>query len=295
MELQRYSHGVYCLRDELPYAQAIRQLIVHRQYATLPRAEKTANTNRRYRLHAFEFPPAGKRLMLKTAAIDPAYPLIWKLGLFGTGLVYDYTRIAFEGALTLERAGVATIRAVAYWTYRRSLFDKESHFLYEVVEAQGSVGQYQRDLGPVPTPEEQHRLSRWVEQMAHITRRLHEAGVRHGDIHGGNFLIGSSVADDSADRRLYLIDTDRVSRAWIRQPTIKRVLDLRCLRRLGFDEQGRRFFLRCYLGDNYRERWWWVLEFWRLRRFVPRKLLKRWRRRHRKGVQLAQPRPRPRR
>lgn len=296
MELQRYSHGVYRLRDDLPYAIAVRDFIVGRRYANLPQAKPIANTNRRYRLRAFDCAPAGKRLMLKTAAIDPGYPLLWKIGLFATDLVNDYAKTAFNGALALEQAGIATIRPVAYWTYRSSIFDRESHFLYEVVKAVGTVGQYQRSLGSVPEPAQQRRFSQLVERMAHITRRMHDAGVRHGDIHGGNFLMNPGGGETGVkDIQLYLIDTDRVSRPWIRQPAIKRILDLRCLRRLGFDEPGRRYFLRCYLGEDDYETsgvaCWRVLEFWRLRRFVPRKLLKRWRRRHRLDIPLAQPRP----
>ena len=43
---------------------------------------------------------------------------------------------------------------------------------------------------------------------------------------------------------------------------IKTCFDLHCLRRLDFDDDGVRFFLKHSMGDDYPRIWWWSLKFW---------------------------------
>jgi len=61
---------------------------------------------------------------------------------------------------------------------------------------------------------------------------------------------------------LYVIDTDKVSKSRIRQPFLKRMLDLKSLKPIHLDPHERRVFLKKYLKEEYSEFWLRVFEFW---------------------------------
>ncbi|MGH8495135.1 MAG: lipopolysaccharide kinase InaA family protein [Gammaproteobacteria bacterium] len=281
MPEQTYQHGVYCVLDEVPYASSVRSFIETQAFRDICRCEPFATSNRRNKLYAFDFEPAGRRLVVKVSAVDPGLQWRRRASLFLTSLAKNYPRASFAGARILSEAGIPGAAAVAYWTYRPSFRRLEGYYLYEEIPARTSVHRFRVDIGAEPTARDRRAFERMVEEIAEIARALHSNGIRHGALELGNFLVdfGNGAprprSDEEAENpRLYLIDTDRVSKARILQPFLKRILDINCLRRLDFDRQGRRAFLRHYLGEDYSPGWEHVLELWRLRRFRLRSWLR---------------------
>ncbi|CAN5218159.1 hypothetical protein BH24PSE2_BH24PSE2_02920 [soil metagenome] len=281
MAEQAYRYGVYCVRSETPYADSVRQFIEQLDFRDRTQYEVISTTDRRNKLYSFFFPPASRRLVMKVSTVDPELSRWRRAALFMTSLAKNYPRASFAGAQILEKAGIPGATAVAYWTFRPDFKRLDGYYLYEEIPAQTSVHRYRMSIGESPTRFERRAFERMVDKVADIARKLHASGVRHGALELGNFLVdfgnGTSRPLDDADAddpALYLIDTDRVSKIRIRQPFIKRILDMNCLRRLDFDREGRRAFLRRYLRDDYSQGWWRVFELWRLRRFRLRRWLR---------------------
>ncbi len=287
---QRYDKGNYHLREDLPYTEAVRDLIVTQSFRDYETTRLHVHPGRkRSVLFTFHFPPAEKELVMKVARTTGDYPLSRRIELYLKSLFNDYSKAAFEGALALEEAGIATGRPVAYWTCRTSLLKKESYFLYEKIEAECTARELRSRVATGGTPEDQQAVSSLEEQMSQITRRLHGHGLRHGDIHSENFLVslasaaGAEPQQSSPELSLYLIDTDRVTRTRLSIPVVKRFFDLRCLCKLDFSDDERKQFLKRYLGDDYSPFWWRVLTFWRNGGFGLSARRKRRKARSRKG------------
>jgi len=278
---QSYKHGVYCIREDVPYADAVRGFIESFDFRDRTLYEAIPTNNRRNTLYAFHFPPANRRLVVKIFSVDPALSPRRRAALFMTNLAKNYPRASFAGARILEQAGIPGARAVAYWTFRPDFQHMDGYYLYEEIPAKTSVHRFRESIRGRPSELERRAWDRMIDEIAHISRDLHEKNIRHGALELGNFLVdfGNHGARprneaDADNARLYLIDTDRVSKARIRIPGLKRFLDLNCLRRLDFDREGRRAFVGRYLGEHYSTAWWYVLELWRLRRFRLRKWLR---------------------
>lgn len=205
---------------------------------------------------------------MKVTKLDPRESLWRKIDWYQRKLRKNYAEIAFRGALRLENAGIDTGKPVAFWSYGTSWWNEESYFLYEHVDA-GRIGRYNKSALSVTWRFEQLIFRCMVEKTIAMVRRLHAHGLRHGDIHSGNALVdfdpeGCTLNEHAISSRLrvYLIDTDHVSKAGVTLPGIKPFFDLRCLHCIDFHAYGRRCFLKNYLGGDYRVWWWWVLNFW---------------------------------
>ncbi|MBA3563961.1 MAG: hypothetical protein H0W33_08130 [Gammaproteobacteria bacterium] len=281
MSEQSYRFGVYWVRDDIPYAESVRKFIEQFDFRDRTQFEPLQTTNRRNKLFAFYFAPADRRMVVKISSVDPDLSRRRRAALFMTSLAKNYPRASFAGARILEQAGIPGATAVAYWTFRPDFRRMDGYYLYEEVPAQTSVYRFRESVRGEPSALERHAYERMIDEIADITRNMHDQGIRHGALELGNFLVdfgnGTPRPADEADAdgpKLYLIDTDRVSRARIRQPFFKRVLDFNCLRRLDFDREGRRVFVQRYLGPDYSPGWWRLLELWRIRRFRLKKWLR---------------------
>ena len=261
MRSQHYAQGHYCIREGLPFASELERYIRKLDFLGISESFRinVASQRKRHRLYVFSFAPAGFRVVMKVDTVDARYSRLRQLELRIAGLIRDGLKRSYLGSLALEQAGIPSIRPLAQWTYRRSLLSRDSYFLYEAIETDEGVKTYRDRIAQDLNPERYANFTRLVEMMAQLTRRLHDAGLRHGDIVTGNFLIFGHERDAHGElaigdrTRLYLIDTDHIQRARISFAPIKRFFDLRCLRRLDFDDEGVRFFLRRYLGTEQAE------------------------------------------
>jgi hypothetical protein len=140
--------------------------------------------------------------------------------------------------------------------------------LYEKRSAISSVLDVASDVANDPAPDKQAKLNAIIDRMSDITRSLHDNRFRHDDIAIGNFLVEleDETAPESDPVRRYnvaMIDTDHITYSHMQPAWLKRVFDLRDLRRLNLDVDGQHRFIKRYLGDDYSEKWWNVYKFWK--------------------------------
>lgn len=270
MRKTRYSGGKLIVRDDLSYSAAVHELITSLQFLNVraQAAERLPVTGRRNRVYRFYFAPANRWLVMKVTRLDQNERLWRKLDWYQRRLRKDYAEVAYRGALRLERAGIGTGRAVAFWSYGASRLHRESYFLYEHVEGT-AIAQHHERIRGLPRPFRRLISTCAIEKTIQMTRRLHAHGLRHGDIHSRNMLVDFNPRGCPRNRRailsrlrVFLIDTDHVRVAGMKVSVVKRFFDLRCLHSMDFHQYGRRPFLQAYLDQDYRIWWWWVLKFW---------------------------------
>jgi hypothetical protein len=269
LERGRYSHGWFLIRRDQPESARVKDFILDREFLAVPEARRIPTHNKRYRVWSLRIVPFEHEFIMKATWNNPAYRPLRRLNVMLSNRLRCYSGRALLGALALERAGVATIRPLACWRHRCAWWAAgESFLLYEKVPAQYSVRDFR--LNKMRLPEERHRavVDMLIDKLADIMAAIHGNGLRHDDTASGNFLVRSEghaagTADLRGDCVVTVIDTDHVAES--RWPTafLRRFFALRCLRRLDFDEAGRRRFLERYFGEDYREFWWRVHEFWR--------------------------------
>lgn len=229
-------------------------------------------------LQVFCLPGDGRSVVLKkTSANASGLPWSRKLEVWFKAVHRNYARTAFMGSLALYCAGIPTPRPLAWWTSRTGLA-KESYYLYEKLSAEGTLSEkLQRiwmERGHAGTDE----ASELIALMACLTRKMHKARIRHGDIVSHNFLVCKHQS------QLALIDTDHVQPAKYWWPEIvQKFIGLHCLRRLDFSAEGQRFFLAKYLGREVTLQDWLAFRFWYLGGFS----FSRWFKRLRKWLRGA--------
>lgn len=224
----------------------------------------------RNRLYEFRLPQIRRKVVMKVSRIDPRYRLSRKIDLFVTGLYKDYNEVGFHGATALHAAGLPVAEPLAFWTRRRGLFDKRSYFLYRKTPGQTSVGELLRETaGDV-----KDRNRRVAEKLVAVLKRIHAANLRHGDFHTNNVQMHfprpdapgktpKEIAEDVSDAVYYLLDYDKVSKAGITAPWIKKIRDLKDLSLLFVPGVGDEELLEMYLGEAPPPRWSRVFRFWR--------------------------------
>jgi hypothetical protein len=266
--MKRYEKGELLVHPQLDCRGALEAYISKLEFLDLSEEMRLPTHNKRYRVYSFHLPAAGRDVILKVSWANPAYGWARRLNIRLLQWFKDYARIAFLGALSLDRIGIRTITPLAHWRHVVSPFNVESYLLYEKRPAISSVLDLVRDVECDPSGGKREALDGVIDLMADMVRRMHDRGFRHDDIAVGNFLLeqGQPSAPETAPAcryRVAMIDTDHVTLSRLPRGKVKRFFDLRDLRRLNFDEAGRRRFLQHYLADDFSERWWGVYMFWR--------------------------------
>ncbi len=258
MRSGRYCAGQYLVRADSARAELLESYILEARFLDVSEDNRLYSHNKRYRVYCLKPRWLDSEVILKISWASPDYKFWRRANIIVSQLFKNYSRSAFEGALMLARAGINTINPLACWTYNRSVLRRESYFMYEKLPAEYSI----RD---VRLKAEGGNTSygllfdEFVEKMARLVAGMHERGLRHDDMASGNIL----VQKEGDSYRLAVIDTDHISVNHVPFSVLKLFFDLKCMRRLDFDEETRRRFLRLYLGADYSERWWPVMEFWR--------------------------------
>ena len=228
---------------------------------------RTRNT-----LQVFPLPGDGRTVVLKKNSGRTA-GLVWprKVEVLLRNIFKNYARTAFQGSLALHIADVPTPKPLAWWS-KGSWRTKDSYFLYEDLAAKATLSKYLQKIWQEKGDPAAKEASDLISAMAHLTRKMHAAGIRHGDIVTHNFL----VCDNNSF--LALIDTDHVRPGHVFLPEpVRRFFDLRCLRRLDLSPFGQRYFLSGYFNREVRWADWLAFRFWYLGGFGFRRWLKRFR------------------
>ena len=288
---QSYESGRLFVRPGLSYRDAIVGFVESRQFLKTGSFESIKVANRRNQLFRVRLDGLPRPLIMKINWINPEFPLTRRVALFLNNRFKNYPRRGYYGALALEQAAISGMRAIAYWNHLPWSMQESGYFLYEEIDADCSIIEYQIFASRETSSTQQQVFNKLIERTADMVRQLHLSNLRHGSIELGNFLVEFGCGMDAADAdaasaaRLYLIDTDRMTRVKIKVSLIKTIFDIRDLCRMGFDATGRKYFLRCYLNEKYSDHWQQVLEFWHLRHIGDEK--EYWKRRS----DLAQPQP----
>lgn len=164
-------------------------------------------------------------------------------------------RREFETAVELARRDVSTARPVALGEEIRGVSVGENFLITESLVETCTLHEFlDRHLMQFPPKEQSTLRRRLTLSLARFTAAAHDAGVYHGDLHGGNVLLSlNSFSEKPLDRRLpklHLIDTSdiRFSAPLNRADTIDSLIILFS----DFATRSRRLeplrFWRAYLG-----------------------------------------------
>ncbi len=263
-----YEKGRLLVHHDLDCRGALEAYISKLEFLELPEENRLYTHNKRYRVYAFHLVAAERDVILKVSWANPEYGFARRLNIQILQWFKNYSKIAFFGALALQKIGIRTITPLAYWSYARTPLNVDSYFLYEKRPAISSALDVARDIAADPTPDNKAKLNAIIDRISDITRCLHEHRFRHDDIAIGNFLVelGDETAPESDPVRRYnvaMIDTDHITFSHMRPAWLKRFFDLRDLRRLNLDLEGQQRFIKRYLGKNYSEKWWSVYKYWK--------------------------------
>ena len=215
---------------------------------------------------------------MKTCHPTPEYKWLRQFELALRQHLRDYNKTAFLGCRMMYLAEIPVARPFAYWNSRRSLFDQTSYFLYEKVASDCSLDEWCKTIrqskGQSGHDDVAALLKAAKAKAMKIVKAMHDAGFRHGDPHGNNFLVNPPTTkkllpSDIEKTPYYLIDYDHCTRASVRFPPVKRFFDLRELRRISIDGVGPHQMLDVYLDDRHSRYAHAVLEFWRRGGFNP--------------------------
>lgn len=272
MRFKRFRGGRLLVRPCEPESVRIEEYISRQEFLSVPEDAQLETHNKRFRVCNLRISGIPeKRFMMKMSRVNPAYPPLRRANVWFSEAFGDAGWRALRGAVALEKAGVATLRALACWRYRRGWHAPRSYLLYERIPASFSIRDYRLAVAAGKPWARQATLNRLVDAMADILAGMLRQGLRHDDVASGNFLV--RLRGDEPD--VWLIDTDHVSRIRWSSPFMTRFFTLRSLRRLDLKGNDLDRFLSRYLGGDDGPFWRGVYRFWHKGLYKPRKLLQR--------------------
>jgi hypothetical protein len=206
-----------------------------------------------------EIPVPGTEhvLLLKEQRINPEYPLNRQISFYLRNYVKHYGRQAYRGAELLRAAGIPTPEPIGYWKNRHGMFRYTSCYLVKKDSASVNAKQY------LLSKEEEckKRNSTVIREMALLARRIHDAGLLHGDLVANNYLV-TSISPDGESASLTVVDTDHTIKNPFPLSIGGRLLSMRCFRRWHLSLEEQRLFLREYFAGEYHPCWELAIKFW---------------------------------
>ena len=149
-------------------------------------------------------------------------------------------RKEWENLLTFRRLGIPAATLVGYGLERRFGYFLRGALVTEEVPGTADLATLARERDP------RLRDRRWVasvsQQIAEITRTLHDAGFAHNDLKWRNLLV-----DDSARPTVCLIDCPSGNYWWGVFLAYRKIKDLACLDKVAKHQLSRTQRLRFYL------------------------------------------------
>ena len=265
----RHDTGQYIIAGNEPCAEDIRDWILKggfRQY------EKQAlrfglRGRSKNKLYSFHLPETGCEVVMKTCHPAPEYKWPRQFELALRQYFRDYNKTAFLGCRMMYLAEIPVACPFAYWNVRRSFFDQTSYFLYQKIQSDYSLNEWCKTIRQSGYDNAADLIEAVKAKAIKVVKAMHDAGFRHSDPHGNNFLVkpvttASLLPCDIEKTAYYLIDYEHCTRATIQIPLIKRFFDLREFRRIHIDEAGPHQLLDIYLDGKQSRYAHAILEFW---------------------------------
>ena len=281
---KRYTYGKLAINEDIPCRESIERWIRETHFLRYETSEFRLDkkSRKRNRLYCFHSENVACNVVMKVSEISKDYTLGRRINLHATSLFKDYNYNSYAASIQLIKAGIDTLKPIAYWTYKTSLLGYKSYFLYEKIESGLSVTELCNAIISTRTGNKNEMIDTITDRCIAIVQKTHASNIRHGDPHGGNILtnldrnrIDDLSVEDIKRARFVLIDNDRCVPARISTPVVKRFYDLKCLARFNVCRVPQENLLRRYLGDGYAAPWGYVLRFWKTGGFSLRKRLSR--------------------
>lgn len=274
----KYKHGEYMVAKSADNAAQLETWIRQTRFKDFecPPYRRDNPGRARNNIYIFQCPGTPKWQVMKVSHISPRYKLARRIDLFLTSLYKDYAKVSFLGAQRFYACGLPVARPLAFWTFKEGLFNKRSYFLCEKVTGEQSVYAWlkktQADSADKATPANEDIITIAAKMVA-VARRIHDCGLRHNDLHTGNFFLHFPAERDLATAELCLLDYDKSSAAKIRLPWVKQFFDLSELRGLCIRGISDTQVLTMYLGRAPSTWHLRVMKFWDNGGFSVRKRL----------------------
>ena len=267
-----YTRGRYLVHprhaDNPALQEWIKQLQFEHQECAANRMR--LHSRKRNRLYSFYLPAVDKEVVLKVSQISGRYRWYRRLNLLLLSLIKNYSLNAYYGAIGLEKINANSIKVIAHWTCKKSGKNagKKSYLLYEKINATLSVFELCNQISK-SHPDAEKITMQIASSLAGIIRHIHKNNIRHGDPHAGNFLLCSPLDGikrlspaSVSQMKFALIDLDKVDFVNHRFKWLKKLFDLRCIRRFRIHTMTSHACLACYLNKPPNRLEKAILKFW---------------------------------
>jgi len=118
------------------------------------------------------------------------------------------SRMEFDRAVAVASRGVPTVEPLALGERRTILGACDSYLVTRALENTETLNSFLAStLAPMPAPRHSRIRKRLATAIGEFVARLHDAGIRHDDLHAANILVRLSDTDDI---KLFLIDLNAV-------------------------------------------------------------------------------------
>ncbi|MEM7304592.1 MAG: lipopolysaccharide kinase InaA family protein, partial [Pseudomonadota bacterium] len=235
---QHYALGKYIIHHEYKNNKNLEDWIKNLTFeqSEIDYNRMQMHSRKRNNLYSFDLPAVGKEVVLKVSQISDNYKWYRRLNLFLVSLFKDYSLNAYYGGIALEKIGVLTPKIIAHWDCKRQGKSKKSYLMYEKANTHMTAFSLCDEL--LKTKSDSIPIIQEIaKQLAMTVRDIHKHNIRHGDPHGGNFLLATDTnniktltLEDCKHLSFYLIDLDKTSFSDKEKPWKKKILDIRCMR-----------------------------------------------------------------
>ena len=280
--MRDYALGKYVIHPIHENNQLLETWIKELQFEQYETSANRMQQHSRKRniLYTFQLPAINKEVVLKVSQTSKHYRWYRKLNLLLIELIKNYSLNAYYGGIALEKINIEGTKVLAHWTIKRQQQQSKSYLLYEKVEASMSAYELCEQLHK-QNSHAKEIIQQIAKKLAAIVKKIHANNIRHGDPHAGNFLLSSSIdpigqlTPESVKQMSFtLIDLDKTHFVSNEKPWLKKIRDIRCLRRFRVHNIEGSDGLRYYLDRSPSLAEKAILKFWMMGGFNPYKWLK---------------------
>ena len=265
-----YSWGKYVLHPRYANNKALLAWIEQVQFKNFETENHQIKKHSRQRnaLYSFYLEAVQKEVVLKVSDNTQYRKWYRKLNQKLTTPFKNYSLNAFYGGIGFEENNLNSVKTIAYWTCKANHRTAKSYLLYEKVISPMSAHElYQQIIAQHSNANE--IVDALATNLATTVKKIHACNMRHGDPHAGNFLLLDSVpniamltADTTLQLKFTLIDLDKTTFTRNTVSMLKKIYDLRCLRRFRLGNIEGINSLQYYLGRTPSSSEKFTLLFW---------------------------------
>lgn len=228
----RYKHGQYLIACDSGCTDFLAKWITSCDFVAYEKKQfrlGKAQGRPRNILYGLDLPSMHQATVMKVSHISPRYRLSRKIDLFITSLYKDYCKISFYGSKALFDQNLPVAKPLAFWTLRQGFFRKKSYCLHSKLPDGQTVKQLLQSSQINDFNCDFHATAK---KLVSIIKNIHNAGLRHGDLHTGNIHASKPVTrqvQNLSDLNFSIVDYDSCSMAKTKIPWIKNIFDLKDL------------------------------------------------------------------